>query len=164
MFSTGAENKRRQIENTESISLSPSIFQNGGNSLGLFFSYYDNPVLFPLTQDHTQENDTIATSVLGAMIVGQTVDLLEERVVIILHIQIEVMLLIYNIKHMALLCIMTLQLSDFNRYTRIHDVCFGIPVQLVSACIQHVQLCESMPGLCIPPQMAGVTGVLMVVL
>ena len=75
---------------TAVLHLPPSVFSKvGGSRAGLFFSVYDTAVSFPLdkTEDIDPLHDAIGTSVVAAIVLGEEVARLNERITFALRLQ-----------------------------------------------------------------------------
>ena len=86
----GAGNGAAESENVVSISLPPSLFElaSGDDSdVGLAFTFYESPNLFPLANGTRSSGVEVGSSVIGALVAGKTeiVDLEEPvRITLIL--------------------------------------------------------------------------------
>ena len=81
------------VEDAGTLSLPPSLFTDNRISqtkTGIFFSFYETAVLFPLK--NTTENDTIdiGSSVIGATVAGVVAKNLDDPVMIALQVHLQV--------------------------------------------------------------------------
>ena len=87
----GGGNGPVENENIVSISLPPTLFELAGGDeadVGLAFTFYESPNLFPLANGTRSSGVIVGSSVIGALVAGKTevVDL-EDPVRIILTLQ-----------------------------------------------------------------------------
>ena len=96
--STGSANSQNSIEGA-SITLPPELFNTTPDGdIGLAFMSYDTPTLFPLSNGGSRSaRFSIASSVTGATVAGQTISDLSTNITVVQKIQAEVLVL--EIKH-----------------------------------------------------------------
>ena len=74
------------MNSTSSLNISSTTFNTTESEVGIFFSFYITPVLFPLAIpegfNRSTYNDTIDSSVIGATVAGMELMDLPEPVVI----------------------------------------------------------------------------------
>ena len=78
------------LENNQSalISLPTSLFGLlGVESVGVFFTFYEGPVLFPLGNGTGNEDTIVGTPVIGATVANQSLVNLLDPIVILLRLQ-----------------------------------------------------------------------------
>ena len=87
-----------QEDQDASISLPPSLFAELGNAteVGVGFTFYETAALFPLPEG-SPSNLTIGSSVIGALVGGQSFSDLSDPVTIFLRLTLPVCLATYNI-------------------------------------------------------------------
>ena len=92
--STGSANSQNFADGA-SISLPPELFNTvSGGDIGLAFMSYNTSTLFPLSNDGSRsERFSIASSVTGATVAGQTISDLPTNITVVQRIQAEVPLL-----------------------------------------------------------------------
>ena len=86
-----------QEDQDASISLPPSLFAELGNAteVGVGFTFYETAALFPLPEG-SPSNLTVGSSVIGALVGGQSFSNLRDPVTIFLRLTLPVCLATYR--------------------------------------------------------------------